>query len=212
MPRLLELCSGTGSVGRAFATRGWDVVSVDCDPCANASICCDLLELTAEQCRAYGPVDFLWASPPCTQYSIARTTGPPPDLEGADRLVQKCLELAGELGVGFVMENPWTGQLKSRAVVAGIPMRIVDYCMYGAAYRKRTALWTNTAVVPARPLCNSNCGSSDPVARRHTERAQRGSWAGAGERRSQGLRTLYALPAALCAEIAEFAAGVDESG
>ena len=62
MPRLLELCSGTGSVGRAFAARGWDVVSVDCDPRANASICCDLLELTAEQCLARGPVDFVGQS------------------------------------------------------------------------------------------------------------------------------------------------------
>ena len=88
----------------------------------------------------------------------------------------------------------------------------MDYCVYGAPYRKRTALWTNTEFTPARPLCSYTCGSSDPVARRHTERAQRGSWAGAGERRSQGLRTLYALPAALCAEIAEFAAGVVGGG
>ena len=203
MPRLLELCSGTGSVGRAFAARGWDVVSVDCDPRANASICCDLLELTAERCCSYGPVDFVWASPPCTFYSIARTTGPPADLEAADRLVQKCLDLAAELGAPFVMENPWTGKLKSRAVVAGIPRLTCDYCMYGAAYRKRTALWTNTEFEPARPLCTYNCGSC--FGRRHLERAQRGSWAGAGERRSQGLRTLYALPPALCEEIAAFA-------
>ena len=82
-------------------------------------------------------------------------------------------------------------------------MRVVDYCMYGARYRKRTALWTNTEFTPSRPLCSHNCGSC--AGRRHLERAQRGSWAGAGERRSQGLRTLYALPAALCDELAEFA-------
>jgi len=164
-----------------------------------------LLELTAEQCRSHGPVDFVWASPPCTFYSIARTTGPPADLEAADRLVQKCLDLAAELRAPFIMENPWTGKLKNRPVVQGIPMRTVDYCMYGAAYRKRTALWTNTDFEPARPLCTYNCGSC--FGRRHLERAQRGSWAGAGERRSQGLRTLYALPAALCEEIAAFADG-----
>jgi hypothetical protein len=56
-------------------------------------------------------------------------------LDAADRLVQKCLDLAAELGLLFILENPWTGKLKSRAVVAGIPMRIVDYCMYGAPYR-----------------------------------------------------------------------------
>ena len=202
MPRLLKLCSGTGSVGRAFEARGWDVVSVDCDPGVNPSICCDLLELTADRCLARGPVDFVWASPPCTFYSIARTRGPPPDLEAADRLVQKCLDLAAELRAPFVLENPWTGKLKSRAVVSGIPMRVVDYCMYGAPYRKRTALWTSTEFEPSRPLCSYTCGSCDPLARRHLERAQRGSWAGG---RGQGLRTLYALPPALCEELAEFA-------
>ena len=43
-PRLLELFSGTGSVGRAFTALGWDVVSVDLDPRANATYCCDIAE------------------------------------------------------------------------------------------------------------------------------------------------------------------------
>jgi hypothetical protein len=210
MPRLLELCSGTGSVGRAFAAHGWDVVSVDCDPRANASICCDLLELTADRCRSHGPVDFVWASPPCTFYSVARTTGPPADLDAADRLVQRCLDLSAERGLPFIMENPYTGKLKTRAVAAGIPIRVVDYCMYGAPYRKRTALWTNTEYTPSRPLCTYNCASS--VGRRHLENAQRGSCAAAGRRRSQALRTLYALPQELCAEIAASADGVCNTG
>ena len=177
-------------------------MSVDCDPRANASICCDLLQLTAEQCLAHGPINFVWASPPCTFYSAARTTGPPADLDAADRLVQKCLDIAAELGVPFILENPHSGKLKSRAVVAGIPMRVVDYCMYGTPYRKRTSLWTNTEFVPARPLCNHTCASS--VGRRHLEHAQRTSNGAAGMV-SRGVRTLYALPAALCEEVAAFA-------
>jgi hypothetical protein len=211
MPRLLELCSGTGSVGQAFSARGWDVVSLDINPKARPTICCDLLELTVEQCTEQGPVDFVWASPPCTFYSIARATGPPADLKAADMLVQKCLDLAAELGAPFIMENPYTGKLKSRAVVAGIPMRVVDYCKYGTPYRKRTSLWTNTAFEPSQPLCAYDCGSC--VGRKHVEHAQRGSWAGSGEgRRSQSLNTLYALPAALCDEIAAFASQGRGSG
>ena len=130
--------------GAVLRHRLWDVVSVDINPKAHPAICCDLLELTVQQCTERGPIDFAFCSPPCTQYSRARTVGPPRDLEGSDRLVQKCLDLCGELGAPFVMENPFTGLLKSRDVVAGIPMRVVDYCKYGAPYRKRTALWTNT--------------------------------------------------------------------
>jgi hypothetical protein len=98
--------------------------------------------------------------------------------------------------------------LKTRAVVAGIPVRgIVDYCMYGAPYRKRTGFWTNTEFAPSRPLCSYTCAASRE-GRFHAQHAQRGSWNGAGERRSQRLSTLYALPEALCAEIAEFAESI----
>jgi len=206
MKHLLELCSGTGSVGRAFSARGWRVTSVDLDPRAHATITSDIHDVSADDIVArFGPVDFIWASPPCTHYSCARTKASTPrDLEGSDAIVQKVLDLARELGAKFLMENPYTGLLRTRPVVAGIPMRVVDYCMYGAPYRKRTALWTNTEFAPTRALCSYNCGSCE--GRRHKERAQRGSWAGAGGgRRSQGLRTLYALPEALCAEIAAFA-------
>ena len=91
---MLELFSGTGSIGRAFAAIGWGVVSLDKDPRYNPTFCHDILTWDYE---AYVPRDyfqFVWASPDCTQYSRARTTGKKPrDLEGADSLVRKCLEI-----------------------------------------------------------------------------------------------------------------------
>ena len=204
MPHLLELYSGTGSVGRQFAARGWKVTSVDIDPRAQATWTCDIRELTAAACtELHGPVDLVWASPPCTHYSRARTCGGPRDLEGSDALVARALELADELAAPFIMENPESGLLKTRPVVAGIPMRVLDYCKYGARYRKRTALWTNTPYTPSRPLCRHDCPASS--GRRHTEHAQRGSFPGATARRSQSLSTLHALPAELAAEIAAWA-------
>ena len=40
--RLLELFSGTGSVGRAFADAGWEVVSLDKDTASDATFICDV--------------------------------------------------------------------------------------------------------------------------------------------------------------------------
>ena len=78
----------------------------------------------------------------------------------ADRVVAAALALARHFGVPFWLENPWTGFLKTRAVMTGIPMRVIDYCSYAVGtefkgrYRKRTAIWTNTSWTPARPLCD----------------------------------------------------------
>ena len=64
MPHLLELFSGTGSVGRAFRERGWQVTSVDIELKFLPTICCDVLELDVERILEHGNVDLLGASPP----------------------------------------------------------------------------------------------------------------------------------------------------
>jgi hypothetical protein len=200
MPHLLELFSGTGSIGRAFRELGWQVTSVDIDPRFVPDICRDVMELDAGEVQAvYGNVDLLWASPPCTQYSCARTTARTPrDLVGSDALVAHVLDLADALFCNFLIENPHSGLLKTRPVVQGIPMRVLDYCRYGTPYRKRTSIWTNTGYVPRRPLCRKDCDSSD--GRVHLRRAQR---TGAGYRNT--LEELYHIPPALCDGIAHWA-------
>ncbi len=74
----------------------------------------------------------------------------------------------------------------------------VDYCTYGMPYRKRTAIWTDTAWIPRRPLCKHNCASSRN-GRTHIATAQRGP---PGPRFTQS--ELYRIPAELCEEIAQF--------
>ena len=94
MPRLFELNSGTGSMGKAFRKLGWKVVSVDLRADFNPDICCDVLDFDVGMLEGK-PVDVVWASPPCTQYSCARTRAKTPrDLVGSDKLVQKVLDLA----------------------------------------------------------------------------------------------------------------------
>ena len=41
--QLLALFAGTGSVGKGFKRRGWEVTSLDVDPKANTSITADIL-------------------------------------------------------------------------------------------------------------------------------------------------------------------------
>ena len=195
MPVLLELFSGTGSIGRAFEALGWEVISVDNDPRANATFCWDVAKFDAT-CLLDEGVDAIWASPPCTMYSKARTRGTNDGLETSDALVRKVLEIAEILGnPPLFVENPWTGALKSRGILDSLTLRVVDYCKYDMPYRKRTAIWTDTNWRPARPLCAHDCASS--VGSKHTARAQQG---GPGQHFSQ--RDLYRIPAPLCDEIA----------
>ena len=69
--RLLELFAGTGSVGKAFARYGWDVVGLDITK--GHAIKCDILQWDYTTYEP-GYFDGIHASPPCTEYSIARTT------------------------------------------------------------------------------------------------------------------------------------------
>ena len=153
MPILLELFSGTGSIGKAFKARGWEVFSVDIDPAAKPTLVADVLSLELE--KDLPPhVDAIWASPPCTHYSSARTKARTPrDLEGSDALVRKVLDIFKHYGEpDWFMENPHSGLMKTREVVQGLPMRVVDYCKYGKSYRKRTSIWTTLDGI-RRGLC-----------------------------------------------------------
>ena len=69
--KLLELFSGTGSIGKVARSRGFDVVSLDLK---NADINCDILQWNYKEYPS-GYFQFVWASPPCTEYSIAKQTG-----------------------------------------------------------------------------------------------------------------------------------------
>ena len=61
-PRLLELFSGTGSIGIAFKAQGWEVTSVDSDLRAHATAYADIAGWDCSSLR--GQVDVIWASPP----------------------------------------------------------------------------------------------------------------------------------------------------
>ena len=125
MPRLLELFSGTGSVGKEWQSLGLgEVVSVDIDGrFGEPTYQVDILEWDYTVFPP-GHFDVVWASPPCTQYSRARTWARTPrDLEGADALVLKALDVIAYFQPRFwFVENPWSSMLRGREVVAHLPL------------------------------------------------------------------------------------------
>ena len=93
--KVLELFSGTGSVGEVFRQRGHDVVSLDIRSVGSEKPThqVDIMEWDYKQ---YPPYTFsvVWASPPCEHYSRARTRAKTPrNLPHYDALVEKALEI-----------------------------------------------------------------------------------------------------------------------
>ena len=105
---LLELFSGTKSVGTIAKSLGFNVISLDLK---NADINTDILEWDYKQFDR-NHFEFIWSSPPCTEYSIAKTQGIR-NIEYANSIVLKTIEIIKYFNPKyFVIENPQTGLLK----------------------------------------------------------------------------------------------------
>lgn len=153
---VLELFSGTGSIGKCCKELGWDVVSLDIDE--RADIVTDILKWD----YSVYPKDYfslIWSSPPCDEYSCLNNARPEKicDIESADKLVLKTLEIIDYFKPCiYFIENPQTGQLKNRPFMKDIPYIDVDYCMFNWYSRKRTRIWTNKKLESR--LCDKTCG------------------------------------------------------
>ena len=164
---LLELFSGTSSVGKVAKSLGYNVISLDLK---NADINCDILEWDYKQFDR-NHFNFIWASPPCTEYSRAKTIGVR-KIDYANSIVLKTLEVIRYFNCQYwIIENPQTGLLKEQPFMSGLKYYDVDYCKYGMNYRKRTRLWTNITSWKPRLLCKGDCGKIRNG--KHWETAQR---------------------------------------
>ena len=110
-----ELFSGTRSVGKVASNMGWHVVSLDRDLAADIQT--DIMDWNY---LIYPPgyFQFIWASPPCTEYSRAKTVGVR-KLEEADKIVERTWEIIDYFKppLGYILENPQTGLLKDREIM-----------------------------------------------------------------------------------------------
>lgn len=162
---VLDVCSGTGSVSRVLREMYPDAVvfSFDIDPKQafqmddkHVHVTCDVRELDVRAVLLQNGIgneerpQFVWCSPPCIQYSTARTTAKTPrDLVTADGVVAACMRIVEALSpLKWALENPAHGLLPKRAVIErwARHFHVTTYCKWGFEYRKATAIWTNTTI------------------------------------------------------------------
>ena len=192
--KLLELFSGTGSVGNVVKELGYEVVSLDLK---GAMINTDILKWNYQE-YPVGYFDVIWANPPCTQYSMAKTVGVR-KIDEANEIVKKTLEIIEYFKpCYFFIENPQSGLLKKQAFMTRLDYFDVDYCKYGFNYRKRTRIWTNCKSWKSRPLCKKDCGKV--IGNRHFETAQRGTSKSHPNNKHKQAE-LYVIPSELIVEM-----------
>jgi hypothetical protein len=189
--RFLVLYCGTGSVEATMKELfpNSEVVALDLDPRSSATILCDVRKwvMDKEGMRLYPPGYFhaVWASPPCTQYSMAKCApfqqdNPhfPRDYMTADSMVQAAQEAIRYLQPHFwYIENPHGGLWRRPIMTLWNAYRVTtSYCKYGTLYRKNTDIWTNATDADGRQILLPPCCKEHPCPNygSHPETAQSG--------------------------------------
>ncbi len=122
----LDLYSGTGNATAAFRTAAnWCVVTVDnvCDASRRPAVLADARRLPIE-----GRIDFLWASPPCTEFSDANARVPSVDRRPSLEHIFATLDAVRRLRPRFwILEN-----VRGAIPFLGIPVqKIGPWCLWG---------------------------------------------------------------------------------
>lgn len=159
--RMLELYSGTGSVGKVAKEMGYDVISVDISKQFHTPT--HLVDVLTWDYKIYpkGHFDVIWASPPCATFSVINNALYPKDqqLERIRRLGLPLLRKGEEIidyfePKWYFIENP-KGQMAN--YIDNRPKYELDYCRYSDwGYRKRTNIWTNKPNLSFL-LCGKSC-------------------------------------------------------
>jgi len=166
--KMLDLCTGTGSVANRFHAAGWEVVTVDIDPDWEPDICADIIGLDLGEILKVGeqpwvPFDWVHASPDCRVFSLANgrrfqenwgthqeaiQNQWEPRSEAATeavRLLHSILDIIAqnqELNphAYWTIENPRALMRRQPALLAH-PRVTVTYCQYGQRRMKPTDIW-----------------------------------------------------------------------
>ena len=211
--KVLELFAGSKSFSKVAEQMGMKTYTTDYKDFDKIDYVCNILEFDVNKIP-FKP-DIIWASPPCTYFSVASighhwNKDHTPKTEQAKlgvKIVEKTKKIIKALKPDYYfIENP-RGKLRKLEVLKDIPRTTICYCQYGDNRMKHTDIWSNFIFEDhplfsldnkkqgwkPRKMCfngNKNC---------HHEPAPRGSATG-----TQGLKGNYlrsVVPEELCLEI-----------
>lgn len=198
--KVLELYSGTQSIGKQFRLKGHEVLSVEINPLFEQEPYnlnqwrISVSEVTAKEVikRLGGKPDVIWASPLCTTFSLAAAgAGHRQKINGKihaksikahlhDSWLLHTLELIKELNPKYYfIENP-RGGMRSAWFMEEWNERgryTVTYCQYGDTRMKPTDIWTNYFNPQFKPPCKngSPCHVSAPRGSRTGTQGMKGN-------------------------------------
>jgi len=163
--KILELFSGTGSIGKVAEARGHEVYSVDIsDKFYKPTHKGDILKWDYKQFTE-GHFDYIHASPPCCAFSsilnICKTKEERIKYEKEHGLpfLIRTREIIDYLKPKYYsIENPESGRMKN--YITDLPFVKVCYCMYGYLYKKPTRIWTNIEFTPKYCKPSKGCKHS----------------------------------------------------
>lgn len=174
---IFDFFAGTGSATQAFADAGDTVIRFEINRNMPADDRVDLLMVHGKDLvEKYGRPDFIWASPPCTSFSVASVANHwvregdtyEPLTEGASygrQLAIRTVELMYEIDpmLGFAIENP-RGLLRKMPFMNNLERFTIHYCQYGDKRQKPTDIW---GVIPnwiPKPVCSpgASCHEAAP--------------------------------------------------
>jgi hypothetical protein len=194
---VLELFAGSRSVGKEAEKLGMNVFSSDLIGFDGIDYAVSILDFDVSKVP-FKP-DIIWASPPCTGFSVAAigrnwNHDKTPKTDTARLgilLVEKTIEIIKHYNPTYwFIENP-RGMLRKMPIMEGFKRNSVTYCQYGDERMKPTDIWTNSDAWTPKNMCKN--GDSCHVS------APRGSRTG-----TQGMSNAYErskIPNELCFEI-----------
>jgi site-specific DNA-cytosine methylase len=155
---LLELFSGSGKISKFFRSKNASAISIDWDTSLNATHHMDIYKAIdngmIEDIIISNDVNFIWASPDCTTYSIAqhgihRGRNGEPKTEYAKecdennkKLFDFLWDMAESYKLSFIVENPH-GFFINKEFTANTYKCTIRYGDYGTSYEKKTDLFSN---------------------------------------------------------------------